>query len=452
MSFASRLKTALVGDPDAQFVYIGNFEVEQQWSIGEVGLPNTSFAPSVVNRMDEIALLLADESDVVLLKSQPDAQYLAYLRGLGLALPTIICGDDPDPGRNVTEDVLASPGVLNALTAIASPDVYLLAHGVSALEEELASRTGLRLATAGAPVCKPVNSKVYSRRLADELGLRQPTGWACETVDELAAAVESARPLVAAGHRVGFKDAYGVSGKGIIVVEDERRLDQVRRMVTALAKRRDDGRIGVVLEEWVAKRADLGYQFTVGRDGSVRFASVGEALVTRGVYQASRLPARLSAAQLDEVQATAELIGARLAKDGYHGVVGVDAMIDPDEGLYPVNEINARNTMLTYLASLSDRLLAGGGCALARQYPLRLAAPLTFDGLCSALDGLLLGPEGTGVVVNTFATVNADANSDGASFAGKLYALVAAATPDQLEALDAEVTVRLAALAEGTKP
>ena len=141
---------------------------------------------AVVNRMDEFALLLAGGDDHVLLKTAPDPAYLAYLISLGLELPAIHVPAAHDPRRCVTEDVLDDPTLLSTLSGLAADGCSLVAHGVSETEELLAAKTGLPLAAPDAVTCKSVNSKVYSRRIADELGLRQPTGWGCSTEAELA--------------------------------------------------------------------------------------------------------------------------------------------------------------------------------------------------------------------------------------------------------------------------
>ena len=62
-SFTARLKTALVDDPTARFVYLNNFEVERNWGQDEPGLPGAglSFSAAMVNRMEEVGVLLADE-------------------------------------------------------------------------------------------------------------------------------------------------------------------------------------------------------------------------------------------------------------------------------------------------------------------------------------------------------------------------------------------------------
>jgi hypothetical protein len=441
-SLTARLKTALVGGPAARFVYLGNFEVERHWASGQVGLPGLTASTAVVNRMDELALLLGQPDDIVMLKAPPDDGFLDYLRALGLTLPHVVAGQRRDPSSSVTEDALADDAMVRRVASLAGFHAYLLPHGVSPLEVELADRCGLRLAAAPADVCKSVNSKVYSRRLATQLGVRQPHGWACEFVDEFTEAIEGARGLIAQGHRVGVKDAFGVSGKGIIVVNDARRLDQLHRMVTAAARKSGTDRVGLVVEQWVDKRADLAYHFTVDRDAGVHFDHVGEAIIAGGVHQGNRLPARLTAPQLDEVVGTAEAVGAALAKDGYHGAVGVDAMLDPGGGLYPLVEINARNTMLTYRSALRERLVGPDMLTLARQYPVRAGRVISFAELRGQLDGLLVArPGNEGVVINAFATVNADPH-------GRIYTLVNASTSERLEALDAAVSARLAVFGE----
>ncbi|MCX2732053.1 ATP-grasp domain-containing protein [Saccharopolyspora sp. NFXS83] len=441
--FNRRLKTALTGDPGTPLVFLGNFEVEQRWARGELGLPRLS-APggtAVVNRMDQFALLPASASDHVLVKAPPDPDHLDHLRELGLPVPTVHAVARQDAQRIVTEDVLDDPALLDVLRELAGAGARLAPHGVSELEERLSDAAGLPLAAPGAALCKAVNSKVYSRRAADELGLRQPLGWTCETVAELDAAVAAARELVEAGTKVVVKEAFGVSGKGIAVVDSVRRLDRLHRMLAEKAGNAG-GRLAFVVEQWVAKRADLNYQFTVHRDGSVRFDFVKEALTEGGVHKGHRFPASLDADQLAVVEKSAALIGSRLAADGYYGVVGVDALVEPDGELFPLLEINARNNMSTYQLPLQERFTGAGQVALARHHALRLTGPLPFAEVRAALDDLLW-KDGTGLVVDNFATVNAAAGS-GAPFDGRLYGFLVADSTDRLGALDAEISARLA--------
>ncbi|MGW4892741.1 preATP grasp domain-containing protein [Kitasatospora sp. NPDC004240] len=448
--FIGRLRTALTGSPDTPLVLLGNFEVEDEWARGEPGLPRVAFASgaAVVNRMDEFALLLAGKGDHVVLKSAPDPEYLAYLEGLGVDLPQVHTVANGDPQHTVTRDALDDPALHRVLAGL-GPDARLVAHGVSVLEERLSALTGVPLGAPPAALCKAVNSKIYSRKAADAAGLRQARGWTCENLAELAAAFEEARTLLRAGRKVVVKDAFGVSGKGISVLDDERRLDQLWRMISRRAERGGDDRVVLLVEEWVTKVADLNYQFTVGRDGSVRFDFVKEAITEGGVHKGHRFPARLSAAQQETVEESAALLGARLAADGYYGVAGVDAMTDPEGGVYPVVEINARHNMSTYQTRLQEAFIGPGRSALARHYPVRLNRPLGFGELSARLEGLLFaGGDTTGLLVNNYATVNAAATQDGTPFEGRLYGLLIGDDPARLGDTDNEIAARLAALEE----
>ncbi|MBT3073218.1 MULTISPECIES: ATP-grasp domain-containing protein [Streptomyces] len=449
LDFMGRLRTALTGSPDTPLVLLGNFEVEEEWARDEPGLPRVAFTAgsAVVHRMDAFTLLLAGKNDHVVLKAAPDPDHLGHLEELGLDLPRVHTVSGGDPGQTVTRDALTDPALQEALRAL-GPDARIVPHGTSVREEELSGLTGLPLGTPPAALCKAVNSKVYSRAVAEATGLRQATGWSCGNLTELDAAFEEARFLLRVGRRVVVKDAFGVSGKGISVLDDERRLDTLRRMIDRRAARSGDDRVVLVVEEWVDKTADLNYQFTLGRDGSVHFDFVKEAITEDGVHKGHRFPARLTTLQLDAVRHAVEVLGRRLAADGYFGVVGVDAMTDPQGGLYPVVEINARHNMSTYQTRLQERFLGPGSHALARHYPVRLRTPLAFGRLRSLLGELLFTGSGSGLLVGNFATVNAAATENGTPYEGRLHGLLIGDSPRSLERTDEAITARLAALGQ----
>lgn len=456
--FLGRIRSAL-GAP-GPLVLLGNFEVEDQWAREQPGLPRLSSAGSraVVNRMDEFALLLGDAGDTVVLKAAPDPDYLAYLHELELPVPRVLACGSQDAQQTVTEDALADSRLVDELRRLAAGGARLWPHGVSAVEEKLAEATGLPLGAPDARLCIRVNSKIYSRRVGDELGLRQPTGWACETLDELEKVAGPVAELLAAGHRFAVKDALGVSGRGITLVDDVRRFERLCRMILARERRAGCSRADVVVEEWVAKETDLNYQVTVGRDGAVHLDFVKEAITEGGIHKGHRIPARLSRAQAAELAEVAVAVGARLHRDGYFGVAGIDAMIDPDGRLYPLVEINARNNMSTYQVGIQERLIPPDAIALARHYPLRLRQPVAFHRLRSVLGELQFERRsGVGFLVNNFATVNAAAPApgdgrDGAAhptFDGRLYGMVVGRSADEVAELDRRVGERVAELVGG---
>jgi phosphoribosylaminoimidazole carboxylase (NCAIR synthetase) len=444
--FLSRFKTLTTGAPDTPLILLGNFEVEQQWGRDQQRLPRFSSdgGVAVVNAMDEFAVLLAGPGDHVVLRSAPDPDHLEYLREVaGGVLPTVHVAAPADPAVTLTEAVLADQALLGTLAELATEGAFLTPHGVSTDEQQLAARTGLPMTAPGAAICRPVNSKVYSRRLADETGIRQPHGWTCESVSDLEELLPEAHRLLAAGERLVIKEAFGVSGKGLAVLDTPQRLDRMYRMISKRAGKEQDEQIAYVVEQWVAKQADLNYQCTVGVDGTVHFDFVKVALTENGVHKGHLMPAGLTDDQYDAVVSCAETVGKRLAADGYYGVIGVDALVEPDGGLYPVLEINARNNMSTYQARLQERFVAAGQHAMARHYALRLERPVRFADVRDALGDLLLtSPGGRGVIVNNFATANAAA-LPGTPFDGRIYGVVVAGTVAEIDEWDAGIMARL---------
>ena len=80
-------------------------------------------------------------------------------------------------------------------------------------------------------VCTAVNSKIFSRRLGRQLDLLAVPGYECESLEELEEAFRQMKPRVSAGSKAVLKDAMGVSGKGLVVMEQSGKMDQVIELV-----------------------------------------------------------------------------------------------------------------------------------------------------------------------------------------------------------------------------
>jgi D-alanine-D-alanine ligase-like ATP-grasp enzyme len=441
------IKTMLTGSPDTPLVLVCNFEAEANWAHGHVGLPTPTMSTSnaLVATMEELGLLLAGPHDALLLNRPVDPGYLAYLAELGLAAPTTLTPENHRPDRSTAENALDSPLLLARLRALADAGARLLPMGTTADEQKLADACGLPLAVPGPAVFERVNSKIYGRRLAEAAGLRPVPGANCESRQEFADVLARYRTGLT-DRPVVVKDAYGVSGKGLIVLDHPDRADRLLRMVQRRADRGGDDRLAVVVEEWLPKRCDLNYQVTVARDGRSRFDFVKQAITENGVHKGHLMPAELSSAQLAEIEHAASLVAGRLHADGFHGVVGVDAIVGADETIYPVLEINARLNMSSYQGALTERFQPAGHVALARHYPVRLTAPISFAGVRRVLGRLADPDPERRLLITCFATVNANAGSGTGPFDGRLYALLVARDRERLDALDAATEAALAQL------
>ncbi|MFE6687037.1 ATP-grasp domain-containing protein [Streptomyces sp. NPDC057743] len=440
-TYTAQLKAALTGRPDAPFVWLCNFEVEERWAQGYPGLPaaRVAGAAPTVQRMEELGALLADPSDHLLLDQHLAPAFRAYADRIGLGAPAELVTPAPAGPGGTSQAVLDSPELLARLGKIAADGGYLMPMGTSAAEQKIAEATGLRLAVPAADTFERVNSKIYSRRLVDELGLRAVPGFCCETTGELRRALTEG---IADGPLI-VKDAYGVSGKGLVVLDGPAKAERLLRMADRRARRTGDDALHVVVERFLPKEADLNYQFTIDRTGQVRFDFVKQALTEGGVHLGHLMPADLTEGQRHQLRDAAERIGARLFHDGFFGVVGVDALLGADGLLYPVLEINARLNMSSYQGRITERFAGPKSHALARHYPLRLRREVSFEEVTSALGPLAAPPTGgTGAVLTCFGTVNAQAGT-ASPFPGRLYALLVAPGRAELHALDRRITEAL---------
>lgn len=444
MSFVSRLKQETTGDRNARYVFLGNFEVETDWAQGEPRLPGAgvNFTAATVNRMEEMGVFLAEPGDILVLKQPLDPGYRAYLDRLGVPRATVLCPENSDPVRRITDDVLASPDLLAELRSLADGRTFLMPVGVSDRVQDVADRTGLPIAGSDSAACKTVNSKIFSRRLVERTGLLPVPGQCCDTYAELSDALGR---RLATGERVVVKEAFGVSGRGMVVLDGQGFANAFARMVV---RRGGETRADMVVETWIDKAEDLNYQFIVTVDGGVHFETVKGAVTKSGVHRGHRFPVRLPEGTRIAIRRAAELIGRELHRHGYHGMVGVDAMLAKDGTLYPCLEINARLNMANYQSAIADLCVPDGSYAQACSLDVTLAAPVTFADLVAPLSDLLLdtGPSPRrGVLVTNFATVNASHDTTDGPFRGRLGAMCVAPTATEAEELYRELSERLGA-------
>ncbi|MEV6235579.1 ATP-grasp domain-containing protein [Lentzea sp. NPDC051838] len=408
------IKAALTGSPATPLALVCNFEAEARWATNHVGLPAAALSAStdVVRRMEQLGALLAGPDDVLIASHDLDPGFRRYAEELGFSLPEVLVPSRT--GGSTTENAIGSPELLKALHGR-----QLLPMGTTVDEEKLADAAGIPLAVPSADVFERVNGKIYGRRLVEDTGLRPVPGHTVESVAEFDSTLHGVSGTVV------VKDSYGVSGKGLVVLDSPAKVQGLRKLVHRRASRTGDDRLHVVVEHWLPKRCDLNYQFTLARDGSVTFDFVKQALTEHGVHKGHIMPAELTETQHEELRHAADVVGARLHRDGFHGVAGVDAIVGVDEVLYPVLEINARLNMSTYQGGVVERLVPPGHTCLARHYPI---------GDSGFADVRRVLPRD--VVVTCFGT----------AAAGRLYTMSFAPDRASLEALDAATTTALESL------
>lgn len=404
-------------------IWLCNIGAEKFWNKVNSGIVD-KIEESLVNRVEEMNLLICRRQDIMILREQPDPDYLDYLNTLGFSIPRIVTPANADALTPISELVLNDQRLLEELQDMGgnTPWVYFVPYAVTYLEEKIAAYCGLKMIGAPAAVNAVVNDKIGNREIAEKLGLECCKGRICNTIDEVRQEYfELIRnePFFA---KVIIKEPYGASGKGLYIIESEDRLDSTLAKLARFAKNKPDSRW--LVEGWYPKKADVNYQIYISSEGTVNTFSIKEQRLRDTVYIGSKVPPELAPEILESYQRYGEKIGRYLFEMGYSGVAGIDSIITSNDVIIPIIEINGRFTLSTYISFI--RRVIGEVKFLTRYYPLNSKNPLSFRDIRGMLvqHGLLYQPKAeAGIMIYTSGTLSSQLTTEN-MYRGRLFALV----------------------------
>jgi hypothetical protein len=417
--------------PDGPALVLGTFPAERAWAPADAAslpaLPQLQPAYAV-EEMDQLLAAVCRPGDVLLTRRALHPALRDYLAEAGVlpARSAALFGWDEavDPaaaGASVARLALERLGPDPAAALPAAP-VALRPYAVDAHTGELCRALGVP-PLPECEVARRANSKAFSTRLADELGV----GYGGAAVASAAAFRAEAGRLLASGPVV-VKQDFGVSGGGSHTISDERRLDRLHRH---LAAEEEAGRaVSLVVEPLLPKLRDFSCHLEIGPAGDFRVLGL-QGTVNRGFSYAASVA--MPAAEREEVLGsgygrTMEGVAAALHGLGYHGFACVDSMRLEGGGVVPVLEINARMSMGLVNHHLGARLAGWEGGTRLTHLPVACDAPLDVERVLSALDaaGLLVRPGAPrGIVPLGSATLPLAGDGPG-PLRGRLYVAAAA--------------------------
>jgi phosphoribosylaminoimidazole carboxylase (NCAIR synthetase) len=330
------------------FIWLCNIGAERFWH------PQDSLLKSkpdmwMVNRIEEINLLLCKKQDYIILRNEPDTIYLRIAERLGFETPNILCPENKDDDLSIAELVLQEEQLLKKLKEINVDNVYFVPYAVTFLEEQIADICGLSMFGTNSEICKKLNDKIFSRQIAETLRLPITEGYKCESLDDiLSQYLKLVNSNGDVSLKVVIKNPYNTSGQGMYIAENEK---QVRSIVSLLKR---TGVFGSwLLERWYDNKIDVNYQIFVSQDGEVEMFSVKQQFVNDTVFTGSIIPAGLNEKYMSELKTYGEKVGSYLYSIGYRGFAGIDSIIVENK-IIPIIEINARFTLSTYLSFLDE--------------------------------------------------------------------------------------------------
>lgn len=425
-------------------IWMLNIGAEKYWNKVNAGIIDRN-EDRIVNRSEDMNLLLCREQDILILRERPDEAYLKKMEQIGFSIPTILVPENTDAWTPISELVLQDESLLLKLSALARErkDVYFVPYAVTYLEERIAERCALRIAGPSSQVSARINDKIFNREIAGHLGLKVCQGKVCSSIEEIREEYSRLVDQAPYFKKVIIKEPHGASGKGLYIVEHE---SQLLPLLTRLSRfSRSNPEAKWLVEGWYAKKADINYQIYISPQGNVEVFSIKQQILRDTVYIGSRIPADVSPEVADAYQEYGSRIGCYLFQLGYTGVAGIDSIITEEDEIVPIIEINGRFTLSTYISFIMN--VIGERKMFSRYFKLISDMPMTYEELCIKLhkEGLLYDEQtGEGIIAYTSGTLPVRKNPDGDAYAGRLFTLIAAKHWDTV----AEYSTRLEAFVE----
>ncbi|HEY0828907.1 MAG TPA: peptide ligase PGM1-related protein [Bacilli bacterium] len=419
------IKYLTVDRHKGKIIWLLNIGAEKYWNKANSGVIDRN-EDMIVNRVEEMNLLICREQDVIILREKPDEAYLINLQQLGFSIPRILIPESSDLLSPISELILKDDRLLRELARIAmnQEDVYFVPYAVTYLEEQIAENCGLKIIAAPSRVNAMVNDKIFNRAVAETLGLEICKGEVCCTVEEIKQEYDNLVNNAPFFEKIIIKEPYGASGKGLYIVESEDKLSPILTRIARLSRNETNSKW--LVEGWYPKKADINFQIYISQEGSVDVFSIKQQILRDTVYIGSKSPADVSEDILNTYKEYGEIIGKYLFQIGYTGVAGIDSIITNEGTIIPVIEINGRFTLSTYISFIGNVL--GESKIFSRYFKLILDSPHDYKEICSALDreGILYNAEtGEGVLVYTSGTLPLRLDEGSGVYAGRLFTLIA---------------------------
>lgn len=331
-------------------IWLFNIGVEKYWSSIYSGVV-ASKEDEIINCSEEMMLLLAQPQDIVIMRKQPQREYLEDLSRHGFVLPRILSPEMEDDSKCISELILDDEGLLIQIReAGLREQVVFFPYGVSNLEEQIADLCNLKLVGSSKMKARSINDKIYARQISQELGFPTSEGYVCHTLDEMQNAYNQLKKDY---NRIIVKTPCNASGKGMWLVDDEKRLKVVNRIITKYIRTTE--KASWLVEGWLNKLMDINCQIFVSQDGKIDVFSIKEQVTEDTVYVGSVFPPRMSQEQYDTCYRYGQIIGKYLFDHSFFGVFGVDGLITVSGKVIPIIEINGRCTLSTYTSFLNKQ-------------------------------------------------------------------------------------------------
>lgn len=418
----------------AIFIWICNIGAEKYWNDINPGIFDRR-ENIITNKIEEINLLLCRNQDILILREKPSDFFLQALKKFGFSIPKILYPKHNDSLKSISEMILMDEDLQIKLKNISDmyDQVYFVPYAVTILEEEIAKKCNLDLIGPSSSVCKIVNDKIFSRRMAQELGYAICDGKVCRTIEEIR---ETYFNLVNGDNKyekVIIKEPYGASGKGLFIIGDKALLESTLGIIKRLNIK------GAckewIVEGWYKKKFDINFQIFISKSGKVNMFSISEQVLNGSIYLGSKINTDAIDNYIkQEYLKYASEIGDYLFKKGCRGIVSIDSIVTDYGTIIPIVEINGRfslSTYLTYIAKANEENIIH-----SRYYRVTAIDEVDYSTIYNAIkdEEILFDPiKKEGVIIYSSATLPKKVADSQEILSGRIFTLIVSSKSEMIE-------------------
>lgn len=370
-------------------LHMATFNAERFWRDSTMAnLPSfkDKQADIIVEMMDETQFLFTkNPQDVVCTRYPMNVTHKNYLDGLGFKfisneLPVNFDDDVlPELSKNVAELLYQQPDNLY-FDQLFSESSTFSPYAVLPGTKELCMKYRLGTKLPELHTIAKVNSKLFSAKLAQSKSL----GAGSIITHTAAELKQTAFEMLKKGPCL-VKDAFGVSGKGNMLIEREHTLNHIYKY---LLKQENEGKTAeFVIEPLLNRKSDFSCQFIIHPDGSYELIAVQEMLNNKFSFSGMRKISLSFYQELDRGNYfdTVAVVATSLYKEGYFGPVCLDSMVLVNNTIIPIIEINARKSMGFLSYELNEFLKPFKVTCDLVTYAFGTYEPLSFEALYTHL-------------------------------------------------------------------
>lgn len=410
-------------------IWIFNIGIEKKW--GSDNLVRDPIEDRLVNKIEQIMLLLAESKDLVIFREYPEQSCLDYLNRLGIVSPTIMVCNLKDDSQVITDLILQDVMLLKKLKRICQNEECILTpYALTNAEVELASILHCTIISAKADVVCKINSKIFAKKFSAACGFNILKGKICSSKEEVNATYLELKEI--GFSKVVIKQEYGASGKGLYVFESWERLEKYLKHVFYRNKKENSS--DLIIEGWYDTKTDINYQFYISREGNVENFTITEQEVKGTVYIGTKYAGETQW-YFKYYFEFAQIIGKKLFEFGYWGPISIDSMIS-NGVIYPIIEINGRFSLSSYLTVLPQKLQITK--YRSRYYNVSLTTELKYKSLLDYLeqgDLLYTKKKKRGILIYILAITPDIYNKDKRLYLGRIFALSIADNWEEIDIL-----------------